>query len=363
MGGRRASGAHKAARVWRARDDHRARTAGNPAPCEPDRSASPCPRRAGRGTTSVPRHPDPGERRRGGSRCTAARGREHDIPARPAGEGAGSSTVGRDPGRGRQQVLVAAAARHCPAVADCARRHPRYPRVTRMPSGTSPTRHCCPWASCGKTRPPAQIVRPGTRLLPGPGRRSQRGWRRDCARSGRPNSAMHRYVHKVNEHAVVRPYTAFLSLGSLTGPGTIAGDRAEPPPRRRAADPLRRARGNAALTTSQLPGGRQSMTVDRDDFAKFFAAVNGGHRPFSWQERLLDTVLGNGRWPDQIAAPTGAGKTSAIDVHVFATALTVRDRRPAAAAPPGHGGRPADAGRRPVPAGPRTCRETRVVPA
>jgi CRISPR-associated endonuclease/helicase Cas3 len=64
------------------------------------------------------------------------------------------------------------------------------------------------------------------------------------------------------------------------------------------------------------------MTVERGDFAQFFAAVNGGRKPFRWQERLLDTVLGNGRWPDQIAAPTGAGKTSAIDVHVFATALT-----------------------------------------
>jgi CRISPR-associated endonuclease/helicase Cas3 len=63
------------------------------------------------------------------------------------------------------------------------------------------------------------------------------------------------------------------------------------------------------------------VTIHRDDFVKFFAAVNGGHTPFGWQEKLLDTVLG-GRWPDRIAAPTGAGKTSAIDVHVFATALT-----------------------------------------
>jgi CRISPR-associated protein Csb2 len=31
-----------------------------------------------------------------------------------------------------------------------------------------------------------------------------------------------RYVHKVNEHAVVRPYQAYLSLGDLAGPGTIA---------------------------------------------------------------------------------------------------------------------------------------------
>jgi CRISPR-associated endonuclease/helicase Cas3 len=64
------------------------------------------------------------------------------------------------------------------------------------------------------------------------------------------------------------------------------------------------------------------MTVERKDFAEFFAAVNGGHEPFRWQERLLDTVLEAGRWPDRISAPTGAGKTSAIDVHVFATALT-----------------------------------------
>jgi CRISPR-associated endonuclease/helicase Cas3 len=70
------------------------------------------------------------------------------------------------------------------------------------------------------------------------------------------------------------------------------------------------------------------MTVDREDFAKFFAAVNGGHTPFAWQERLLDTVLRDGRWPARIAAPTGAGKTSAIDVHVFATAFTVANGGP-----------------------------------
>ena len=62
--------------------------------------------------------------------------------------------------------------------------------------------------------------------------------------------------------------------------------------------------------------------MERSDFAAFFAALNGGCGPFRWQERLLDALLENGRWPDQIAAPTGAGKTSAIDVHVFAVALT-----------------------------------------
>lgn len=70
------------------------------------------------------------------------------------------------------------------------------------------------------------------------------------------------------------------------------------------------------------------MTVERSDFAKFFAAVNDGHDPFRWQERLLDTLLADGRWPDRVAAPTGAGKTSAIDVHVFATALTAANGGP-----------------------------------
>ena len=32
---------------------------------------------------------------------------------------------------------------------------------------------------------------------------------------------MERYVHKINEHAVVRPYTAYLSMGSLAGAQTI----------------------------------------------------------------------------------------------------------------------------------------------
>jgi CRISPR-associated endonuclease/helicase Cas3 len=67
--------------------------------------------------------------------------------------------------------------------------------------------------------------------------------------------------------------------------------------------------------------------MERCDFARFFASVNGGRAPFRWQERLLDTVLEHGRWPARIAAPTAAGKTSAIDVHVFAAALTA-DRGP-----------------------------------
>lgn len=64
------------------------------------------------------------------------------------------------------------------------------------------------------------------------------------------------------------------------------------------------------------------MTVTREDFAAFFAAVNAGNPPFAWQHRLLDHLLEQGRWPSRITAPNGAGKTSAIDVHVFASAVT-----------------------------------------
>lgn len=62
--------------------------------------------------------------------------------------------------------------------------------------------------------------------------------------------------------------------------------------------------------------------LDRDRFAEFFAATNGGHEPFAWQCRLLDHLLQMGRWPEAITAPTGAGKTSVIDVHTFAQALS-----------------------------------------
>lgn len=61
--------------------------------------------------------------------------------------------------------------------------------------------------------------------------------------------------------------------------------------------------------------------MQRQDFADFFTAVRPGQRPFAWQERLLDLLLADGRWPDRIVAPTGAGKTAVIDAHVFANAL------------------------------------------
>ncbi|MGH2916410.1 MAG: type I-G CRISPR-associated helicase/endonuclease Cas3g [Solirubrobacteraceae bacterium] len=53
-----------------------------------------------------------------------------------------------------------------------------------------------------------------------------------------------------------------------------------------------------------------------DRFAEFFAAANGGARPYPWQCALAEEVADTGSWPD-IGAPTGSGKSSVIDVHAF----------------------------------------------
>lgn len=59
-----------------------------------------------------------------------------------------------------------------------------------------------------------------------------------------------------------------------------------------------------------------------EDFGDFFEAVHGaGKRPFAWQEDLLRRLVGTGTWPEQIIAPTGAGKSSVVEIHVFAVAL------------------------------------------
>jgi len=63
------------------------------------------------------------------------------------------------------------------------------------------------------------------------------------------------------------------------------------------------------------------QAVQRDDFSAFFAALNGGHAPFSWQQDLVDHIVTTGTWPHRIVAPTGAGKSSVVDVHLFVNAL------------------------------------------
>ncbi|PGH57158.1 hypothetical protein CRT60_11810 [Azospirillum palustre] len=61
-----------------------------------------------------------------------------------------------------------------------------------------------------------------------------------------------------------------------------------------------------------------SLTADH--FTAFFTEIHG-HPPFPWQQRLATQVAADGEWPDQLALPTGFGKTAAIDIAVFHLAL------------------------------------------
>lgn len=68
-------------------------------------------------------------------------------------------------------------------------------------------------------------------------------------------------------------------------------------------------------STTALP------SITREEFSDFFAALNEGHAPFSWQEEVLDHICEHGVWPERINAPTGSGKSSVVDIHLFANAL------------------------------------------
>ncbi len=64
-------------------------------------------------------------------------------------------------------------------------------------------------------------------------------------------------------------------------------------------------------------------------FNAFYAAANGV-QPYPWQCALVEQVAGTGIWPD-ISVPTGAGKSSVVEIHVFlvaAHALALSGSRP-----------------------------------
>ncbi|MBN8477534.1 MAG: type I-U CRISPR-associated helicase/endonuclease Cas3 [Burkholderiales bacterium] len=63
------------------------------------------------------------------------------------------------------------------------------------------------------------------------------------------------------------------------------------------------------------------MTLYASDFGAFHAAVHGGRDPFAWQQRLLEKIVADKAWPRVLDLPTGAGKTTCIDVALFALAL------------------------------------------
>lgn len=64
------------------------------------------------------------------------------------------------------------------------------------------------------------------------------------------------------------------------------------------------------------------MTLSAENFADFFRAIHD-RDPFPWQIRLCRQVLTSGDeggWPDILAVPTGCGKTSTLDIALFALA-------------------------------------------
>ncbi len=56
------------------------------------------------------------------------------------------------------------------------------------------------------------------------------------------------------------------------------------------------------------------------EFGRYFRALHD-YEPFPWQARLAAQVIDGGAWPDLLDIPTGLGKTSVIDVALFALAL------------------------------------------
>lgn len=57
-----------------------------------------------------------------------------------------------------------------------------------------------------------------------------------------------------------------------------------------------------------------------DDFDTFYQAVNDGRSAFPWQRRLAAQVAQDGIWPSEIGVPTGLGKTTCLDIAVWALA-------------------------------------------
>lgn len=69
------------------------------------------------------------------------------------------------------------------------------------------------------------------------------------------------------------------------------------------------------------------MTLSVNDFEIFHQAVHG-RAPFNWQSRLLRHVMAEQRWPRVLDIPTGAGKTTCIDIALFALALDAEQPAP-----------------------------------
>ena len=71
----------------------------------------------------------------------------------------------------------------------------------------------------------------------------------------------------------------------------------------------------------------QLTELTSTDFKEFFCELwkEKGHRPFMWQmnlaKRVIEGVNDGASWPEAIALPTATGKTTCIDIAVFALAV------------------------------------------
>jgi CRISPR-associated endonuclease/helicase Cas3 len=63
----------------------------------------------------------------------------------------------------------------------------------------------------------------------------------------------------------------------------------------------------------------QKPSLTSMDFGSFFEEL-WGHKPYQWQQALVDQVLSDRKWPDLIDRPTGSGKTAVLDVATFVLA-------------------------------------------
>lgn len=68
------------------------------------------------------------------------------------------------------------------------------------------------------------------------------------------------------------------------------------------------------------------MNLSVDDFDAFHIAVHGKDKiAFEWQKRLLRQIIANREWPRVLGLPTGVGKTTCIDIALFALALDAQE--------------------------------------
>lgn len=69
-----------------------------------------------------------------------------------------------------------------------------------------------------------------------------------------------------------------------------------------------------------------------ENFNEWFRALNDGHDPYQWQYDLAERVITTGRWPQSLVAPTGSGKSSVVEIHIFAVAVSIAN--PSGTRPP-----------------------------